>query len=669
MAVAVVPIPTGTPDRSEIRLRRLSGRPVAMYEDAAKTVGPIYATLLDPDGALYADSGLYELSLKDPAGNLQVVQVQIGVGQTPSTEPDIITPEEMELILADERALARTLFAATDLPVTVTAAWTFAVAPLGPDGLPLTGSTDTPSGDLTAEAHDALLTELDARYFQPGEPVTISGTVDFTTNPTVNGLALTPGGDPVILDRLAVVEGTVTTAAAAAEAARAAAVEARNTVPFDVTYQTDALAVRDILVLPITEARTIDKLVIYGTEPPSGGPVTVAVDKLPQGSGLRVADVSACSITADSRRSGRSLTPFTVDPGDELIVRVKAVGSRAPRSLLVRMLGAELDAPPLKASVTAPTIGTATASGNNVVVTATGGGGPWSNVHLERAGQIVETLPRDVWTGSFTDTGQSDEGASYRVCFSNRDYAAWSAYVGYEPPVTTAADMTLRPVSNAVEANGGGTASTTVIPLAFSQAVPVGEVILVPIARTGNGAALQALTMSGTGITWTTAPNAASDRGIINAEGTTQAYVAVGTVTTARAAGDTVTATFSGPTTSIGSTVAQLFSATNVVVPVAAANSDTGNSNSPAVDPTGTLSGAPAMAVAFFATIIRTVSGFSAGWNPETFTLQTHSGTNDRMGRLIYRTDLTTTAGVGAGMTLTQSASWCGIVVALLRKA
>jgi len=230
VAVAVVPIPTGTPDRSEIRLRRLSGRPVPMYEDPGKTVGPIYATLLDPSGDLYADTGLYELSLKDPAGNLTVVQVQIGEGQTAAVDPETITPEELELILADERSLALSRFAATDGAERITAEWTFAVPPLGPDGFPL-GSVADSSGELSQAAHDALLEELDVRYWQPDNPVTVSGVVDFTNPPTINGREITAGGDTAVLDRLASVEAKATAAVLAAEAAQRAAEQLAGTAP------------------------------------------------------------------------------------------------------------------------------------------------------------------------------------------------------------------------------------------------------------------------------------------------------------------------------------------------------------------------------------------------------------------------------------------------------
>ena len=238
MAVATVPVPEGIRPGTELRLRRQSGRPVGMYLDQGKVVGPVFVVLYNPDQLIYADQNLYELLLTLD-GRTTVEQVRVGDGDTPVPDlGDVVTYPGLEALLAAERAGASDRYADVDGAELIEGQWRFSVVPLGPDGEPLgTGAT----GAVTlAQLEAAILAEVaraDETYLQPDQAATITAEIDFAVEPTRNGASFA-GAD-------ATARAAAASALAAAQAAAQSAADGYRVPTTGIPETTLAQPVRD----------------------------------------------------------------------------------------------------------------------------------------------------------------------------------------------------------------------------------------------------------------------------------------------------------------------------------------------------------------------------------------------------------------------------------------
>jgi hypothetical protein len=199
VTTAPVPLPLGIRSADGIRLRRLSGRPVPMYLDETKTVGPVYWIRADMLGTdkLWADVGLYELLLEHVGGATDVTQVQVGVGSTPALDlGDLVTLEDLTAILTAERSSSDNAYARLAQDETVSGHWDFTVAPtingvaIGSGGGVSTGTMNT----AISTAINGEVTRANNAYASRTAAMNITGAWDFDIAPTVNGVPIGTGG-------------------------------------------------------------------------------------------------------------------------------------------------------------------------------------------------------------------------------------------------------------------------------------------------------------------------------------------------------------------------------------------------------------------------------------------------------------------------------------------
>ncbi len=168
MTTAKVTLPDGLDPTAGLRLRRLSGRPVAMYLDSLKTIGPMYYLTQNMlgSGSIWVDANLYELVVSNPGGLVTVTQIQVGEGSTPATDiGDLVTYTDLTALLAEERAESDGLYLRADADETISGQWDFTAAPtVNGEPIGTGGGGDVDLSDyLTIDAFDTAMGILAAQ--------------------------------------------------------------------------------------------------------------------------------------------------------------------------------------------------------------------------------------------------------------------------------------------------------------------------------------------------------------------------------------------------------------------------------------------------------------------------------------------------------------------------